>query len=412
MKTVVSEELRSRLRNAAANGSMIASDILSELKQGKEHPETIRGNADYFSTKRVKGTSDDIARMKIMFTVCLKDVANEHFPDRGNPQAPWFRENRTDIEPSTFVKYFKNLPEYDDREMKFFTSAICVEGKVSVKLHQGMNDFIEAYDESNYIPYAQPGESPLHRSCMRNEDTVGNLADFYHNFAGAKIIVARDQAGCVLGRAVVWGNVLYKDELGRENTVSVLDRIYYSHDFVIDKIRKYAENTGIKLRKTFNTSSSQQSFTALNRCECLGLEKGDEIENLSLRVHVPASKWHKEGAPYLDTFCYLTVKPDMDFELSNAQSPTIIAKLNGTNGYAGAYNKLCPFCGMVHNGSSWDICKTCKQKFYTDTAFGEVIQCKTILYRGEKYPSALFTKNRSPKPPLAIYLKIQKLFDV
>lgn len=410
MKTVVSEELRSRLRNAAANGSVIASDILSELKQGKEHGETIRGNADYFSTKRVKSTSDCTARMKIVFTACTKDVDNEHFPDRGNPQAPWFRENRTDVEPSTFVKYFKNLREYDDREMKFFTSAICVEGKVSVKLQQGMSGFMEAYDESNYTPYAQYGESPLHNSCMRKEDTVGNLADFYHNFAGAKIIVARDQAGCVLGRAVVWENVIYKDGGGREHTVSVLDRIYYSHDFVIDKIQEYAAGAGIMLRKTYNNYSSTQSFTALNRTQCPEMEKGDEIENLTLCVHVPASKWHKTGAPYLDTFYCVTVRPDLKVELSNTDSNGVVAKLRSTTGYADASKKLCPFCGIVHNYSVIGICEPCKKKLYTDTIFGEAILCKTITYRGEKYPSALFTKNRYPKPSFDLWLKIQKLF--
>ena len=54
MKIIVSEELKSRLTNASSNGSIIARDILAELKKNVDVSDIIRGNANYFSTKRKK----------------------------------------------------------------------------------------------------------------------------------------------------------------------------------------------------------------------------------------------------------------------------------------------------------------------------------------------------------------------
>ncbi len=83
---------------------------------------------------------------------------------------------------------------------------------------------------------------------MRHEDTARNSADFYYNFAGTKIIVARDSNNNILGRAIVWEKVEYKDG---ENTymVSTIDRIYFTHDFIIKLILDCAQKNGIHLRK-------------------------------------------------------------------------------------------------------------------------------------------------------------------
>ena len=97
-----------------------------------------------------------------------------------------------------------------------------------------MNDFMEAYLESNYSPIADSGESTLHVSCMRYEDKARNAADFYANFAGAKILVARDDSNNILGRAIVWENVSLQRTDGFQGTLSLLDRIYFSHAFVAD----------------------------------------------------------------------------------------------------------------------------------------------------------------------------------
>lgn len=109
MKVIVSNDLRSRLKCAASNGSVIARDILAELKKNNDVSETIRGKANYFSTKKKKNSNETPVRMKVIFTGCTKDLSNTNFPDRNNPEAPWLTENRSDLDPSTFANVIQKF---------------------------------------------------------------------------------------------------------------------------------------------------------------------------------------------------------------------------------------------------------------------------------------------------------------
>lgn len=407
MKLIVSSELKSRLNHAAANGSIIASDILFEIKKNLDVEKIIKGSANYFSTKRIRSNCDDFLKVTILFTACTKDVTNEHFPDKDNPQAPWFKENRADVEASTFVGYFKNLPEYNQKELMYFMSSICVDSKVTIKLYQGMNDFVEAYDGENYSPIAQSANSPLHGSCMRQSDLARNAADFYHNFAGAKIIVARDAASNILGRAVVWNNVIWNED-GKEETVTVLDRVYFTHDFVIQMIYSYARKSGIMLRRRSNDHSTPMDFIALNDIPAFDLKKGDAIDKVTLRARIPATKWHKQGAPYLDTFSELHIR-DGVMELANKHITGLIASCRSTTGRANRQNYVCPKCGEIHSDGNHTICPTCRSILYEDTEFGSTLIGRVFNFKGKKYPSCLFRKGR-PTPTMGLYLQIEKLY--
>jgi len=409
MKTIVSDELKSRLSHAAENGSVIASAILAELKSGKEVSEVIRGSANYFSTKRKKTTYDNYMSVKIVFTACTKDITNKNFPDRLNPQAPWFPENRTDIDPSTFIGYFKNLPEYTSKDLDFFTSSICLDSKVNIKIYDKMNDFIEAYKGENYSPIVQYGETTLHNSCMRNEEVARNAADFYYNFAGAKIIVVKDSANNILGRAIVWPNVIWsRDE--EEQTISVIDRVYFTHTFILQKIYEYAQSIGINLRKKVNDYEHSRSFIALNSIEKFGIIPDMVLEGIHLKIRVPASKWHKKGAPYLDTFSEIHVINKSSVELFNFQSDDFhIGTCRSTYGKADRCKTVCPMCGKVHYQETIPLCKSCKKEVYINTVFGEAIQSRTIVYNGKTYPSILFKKGR-PTSNMQLYLKLERLF--
>lgn len=246
MRLYASNELKSRLTHAAANGSVIAADILSELKKNRPAQEIIRGSYSFLSTKRKWTDCGSFRKIRIVFTAFNKDPEHPNFPDRNNPQAPWFPENRTDLEPSTFIEQFKNLREYTSCEISYFRSAITLDSKVSVRLHTGMNDFLDAYQESNYSSITDGDTSTLHNSCMRYEDKARNAADFYANFAGAGILVARDEGNNVIGRAVVWRKAVWNTTGMPAVQVSVLDRIYTSHAFVMDLIREQAGSLGIQ----------------------------------------------------------------------------------------------------------------------------------------------------------------------
>lgn len=407
MKTIVNDELKARLNFASINGSVIATDILEILRQNKDVTEVIRGTANYFNSKRVKTNAGEYTKMKIMLSACTKDLNNENFPDRQNPKAPWFAENRTNLEPSTFIGYFKDLPDYSDEDIEYFANAICVSSKIEIKMYDKMNDFIDAYISDNYVPFAQYGDnSTLHNSCMRYSHLVYRLGDFYSNFAGASILVARDSENNVLGRAIVWKKAMGVFD-GEEKEVSVLDRVYYSHSFVMKLMIQHAQKNGINLRKTFNDYSHRTQFTVLNTIEGVYMEVRDKIE-YPLNICVPASKWHKKGTPYLDTFCYVNITEDGKVRLSNESTERCVATCQHISGVASQCRRICPSCGHVHNGDE-DLCTTCRRKLTVKTIFGDILMDKVKSYNDMKYPASFFEKGR-PSAHLELNLQMAKLF--
>lgn len=407
MKLNVSNEFKSRLTHAAANGSIIAEDILAELKKNADVSEIIRGSYNYLSTKRKRTKYENFSKIRIVFTACNKDLTHPNFPDRNNPQAPWFPENRLDMEPSTLVDLFKNLGEYTPKDHEYFGSALCTESKVTVKIYSQMQDFIDAYYSENYSPITDTGESSLHNSCMRYEDRARNAADFYTNFAGAKILVAKDEGNNILGRAIVWDKVKWKSLDGNEQEISLVDRIYTSHTFVMNLIREEAKSLGIHFRKQYNDYSHVTHFVVLNPPENTELKAGDAL-CAQLKVEVPASKWHKKGTPYLDTF-YSVYLTNGKLELCNYENDQRIASCRETGGYANRIRKVCPGCGKIHSATDTVFCYKCYSEFYTSTIFGTVLKGTAVEYKGKIYPSILFKKGR-PIASFRQYLQIEKLY--
>ena len=409
MKLNASNELKSRLTHAAANGSVIAADILTEMKRNADVSEIIRGGYNFFSTKRKRTGGASYQKIRIVFTTCNKNLNNKNFPDRNNPQAPWFPENRTDIDPSTFVGLFRNLPEYPETELSYFSSAICVDSKVTVQLHGGMQDFFEAYSEENYTPIADTTESNLHNSCMRYENRARNAADFYTNFAGAEILVARDGSNNVLARAVVWKNVQVLQGGNTFTGVSLIDRLCFTPAFVREMMRRQATALGITFRKQYNDYSHTKDVVALNNRPDEGVEAGKSYV-LNLAVEVPACKWHKKGAPYMDTF-YCVCMENGKMELRNSESGNTIATCRDTDGGATPVRKICPGCGYLHQSDMNDFCPSCMEKFYSNTIFGRALRSGTVEYQGKTYPSLLFKKKR-PIPSMRLYLQVNRLYEV
>ena len=104
---------------------------------------------------------------------------------------------------------------------------------------------------------------------------------------------------------------------------SLLDRIYSSHAFVVELIRKQAQEAGILLRRRYNDYTHTTDFTVLNPIEGQEWAVGDNIQ-VSLTVKVPACRWHKKGVPYLDTFYSLHLT-EGNLELRNTEGDTSIA---------------------------------------------------------------------------------------
>ena len=85
MKLNVSNELKSRLMHAAENGSVIAKDILLEVKKNVPVEEIIRGTYNCFSTKRKRTEAGTFKKIRIVFTACSKDFGPSQFPGPEQP---------------------------------------------------------------------------------------------------------------------------------------------------------------------------------------------------------------------------------------------------------------------------------------------------------------------------------------
>jgi hypothetical protein len=274
-----------------------------------------------------------------------------------------------------------------------------------------MSDFYEAYLGENYTGIAQFGTSSLHNSCMKCEDKARNAADFYVNFAGAKIIIAKDAEKNILGRAIVWEKVEYVEDdfdFDIKLIISVLDRIYFSHDFIIKIIRDYAKKIGIVLRKKHNDHKSTDSFVSMTSMPKYNIKDNNDFFTEKLQIKVPASQWHKKGAPFLDTFHSVCLYKNGTIYLRNSEDDDCFAVCRDTGGYAQEKHGICPLCGILYN--SYDsMCSCCTDKHRVETVFGTLFSGKTIKYEGKIYPDFLFYRGK-PKPNLKRYLQIKKLY--
>ena len=398
-KAIVSNELKKRLEFCAKNGSVIATDILNELK--KSHKDCF-GNktVDYFDSLRSVGNCSEYKTLSIKVTACAKDLNNPNFPDKGNPRAPYFKENREKMSLGTFIGLFANIGGYTSEECNFFEGAMCVPDKVTYRISSKMEDFERAYNESNYFPFSI-GNATLHNSCMRYEDKARNVADFYANFAGAKILIAEDSQGQILGRAIVWDNVIIPNI---SDEAKVLDRIYYTFDFIRQGIIDHARKNGIHIRKNKNSVGTQMEFYVydeFNSVEHTG------IQYWSAYVKVPQTKWHKKGAPYMDTFCKLSKYND-GLILANDLRGIVLADLVSTGGFGCRLRMICPNCGEVHREGG--LCLSCNNELIEETPFGSIIKSKTRTYKGKKYPISFF-KDGKPSIHFLNYIGLQRICD-
>lgn len=437
-KINVSKNLMRRLNASAANGSVIARDILKEFAKNDREVLTSR-TADYFDTKLgiVRG---DHNKISIFITYCNKDLKNPNFPDRNDPDAPRRKSNRTTIKPAGLIEMFNALNAvglYDNKEIEFFAQSLCVDKKISIKLEKGLAAIEHAYNGSNYYPYESSDVSTLHSSCMRGEDRSSDCADYYSNVAGAKILVATID-NCVIGRALVWPTVYLSvpkksdwknlSKIEHYTVTSVLDRVYSAFPFIVNMMYAEAEKLGIEYRKTKGTYTSSMEITALkdiygpNGDLLVHKEKPAVAYDTScnptelIQMVVPLScknaSRYKKGVPYSDTFYFVNVVSDGNgtrLILTNFRTDGTIAELRSTTGSTGVQSDICPICGNVISSYDSGICAECAQKYKTNTIFGPMFLGGTVAIDGVLYPKVLAKKRKQFKTKSKIFTLIGKL---
>jgi hypothetical protein len=393
MKLIFTEALKNRLRVASANGSKVAKDILHEINISSS-AKILRGNYNNFNLKSYykkhgdNGSGGEITSTRVVITCCNKSVNNPNFPDYKNPNAAWLPRNRTEINLASFMDCFVNLPRYEDTDIAFFNNVFPINKKITIRRLNKHVGFLTAYAAENYARSVQSNDLTLWNSCMRNSPSCDIAADFYGNLCKAKIVVAQDPDGNVYGRAILWENL----ETHKYGKVSLLDRIYYTHDCIADMMLAYAKNSGVTFRKSHNTYDSQLSVKNLNHPD---LAFG-EIISLKFQRRIQHSKWYNFGAPYMDTLDYLTVIHNKLY-LTNYRSKKSVAYIKNTAGLAQAHKNICPICGAVIDDRLF--CTNCENKNSKQTEFGRVWDSNLVTYMNTSVPELCF-KNGIPRKAL------------
>lgn len=387
-KIIFSESLINRLEAAKANGSIIADIILKERK--KKHSEAISSSvSNYFDTVLVKSSGIPSS----LYVSCCNKEDNPRNATHGNPQFPYLKENRTRIGTWDFATLFDEVRKaYNamssadkDYEAKLFNECMLIGEKITLSVGDTVADFRRAYLGSNYLPFRN--DETLSNSCMRYDTLNTMIGDFYHFFAGAKILIAQTASGYVCGRAILWDGITDEDADGDDDVTSFIDRVYVTHSHLYRRMQQEAMRLGYKYRKTRNDYSSQTLFT--------DLKTGRNIDH-DVYKEVPASKWHRGGSPYMDTMLNICYDPDSrNLYLSNFTMYTRLYGLQTTRGYGEVFAKVCPVCGKIHSNSH--VCSDCYDTLYAQDIFGHHTLTKFTLKDGKAYPKSMLSGGRLTK---------------
>lgn len=105
-------------------------------------------------------------------------------------------------------------------------------------------EVVEGYNEASRIEDL--------RSCMVTErDTVAGQLRFYEHI-GAELLIARDNNGTMVGRAIVWDDVIHDGEVK-----TYVDRVYPNNSTVSEAVREYARRQGWLVRPNDNAENSR-----------------------------------------------------------------------------------------------------------------------------------------------------------
>lgn len=408
-KPIITTSLKKRLQHAAFNGSIVASDILEELE--KDTTECFgERKCNYFNTRKYTNTHtcDDYRgdieyewhTVDVNISYCNKDLDNEHFPDKGNPRAPYIQQYRTYTSCGNFISMFVNLTGmYSSEEIQYFDSAMRLPCNVNLRIGSTMDDFLHAYEYVNYSVMAQHHESTLHNSCMRHTSNAECASDFYANFLQNKILIAEDDCGNVLGRAILWDSV-YFDEL--DMNLGLIERTYACFDFIHTLMKNYAAENGYSVCKMYNDYCHQTEFKLIREIDDdwnIGM-----VFESSASVVLDAPLWNKDGYAYMDTMSYLYFNENIEkFVLANTSGyygdDCYLASFRSSSGINRDYH-ICPVCGHctdLSNSTRYKMFCLCGECYNRDIGNRTIpiphLAGECITVDGITYPKALFTND-------------------
>ena len=172
----------------------------------------------------------------------------------------------------------KKYPEsLIDKFVVYLQSKSVVNDNYTYKLVKG-DEVAKYYNSINYSSL----KGTLGKSCMNDKES--GIFDIYtKNPEVCSLLVMLDSSEKLVARALVW------DVDIKGNKIKFLDRVYWTEDWMVYNMRKWAENNDMAFKLTnYNIQY-----------------KGDKIED---RMEVKIKKIHYSKFPYLDTFIFYDVK--------------------------------------------------------------------------------------------------------
>lgn len=163
-----------------------------------------------------------------------------------------------------------------------------IEQNIDIKVVKG-SDILKYYLQDHYAQGDDIPEGTLWSSCMMHQSKQEFLK-IYEDNDNISMLIALDTNENLLGRAIVWDGVeLDIDYNGQyDKVVTFMDRIYYTHEWIVDKFREYAKNEGWWSKK-------RQSFDSYKKF----MSPEGEYFEANARVKLESIFYHRY--PYIDT---------------------------------------------------------------------------------------------------------------
>lgn len=369
----VEEELDYILRSAAANRDPIAMDIVAELDKN-DREEVFFKNKDYFRLIYPEYTSNPY---RIGYVA--NDTSNGFYAEQlqQDSDLPYKHGRYTVAALGAFLKKFKNLRDYTDKEIEDFGEALKVRSPLSYRISGDYRDFQRAYYHKNYGPKTKLESDTLNKSCMREKRMRVFVPEFYAYICGCKILLVQDAMFRVVGRAVVWPKVFMWDgtEEHPEREVKVISRMYYTRMGVKRFMERVAQEEGYDVRIDYNQNSG---FNPID------VKTGKSITMTRFMAPVHMDTRYHGGVPYIDFFNTLALYEDDQLYLKNDRNIgedtfTEVGTCLHTDGGMSTSYSICPNCGNTFDGDSikW-LCDDCMEELHCTNAFDR-LPCMEVV---------------------------------
>lgn len=293
------EVLEKIVNNNEGSKTKVAQTIIKVATEGMDEEVFIKDNANYWSF--ANDTKDLISYVKVdklrqklaqKNEIKNKEVTSEMMGEF-NEDFYTAKITRTRSKVTKFVSgLFKkewiseNLKNTDIEEFSNQYTASIKDNNDNYIVVKG-EDIRKYYNNNNYEREAPKGT--LMGSCMGHENK-SKFLDIYVKNDNVSLLVLLSKQGNVIGRAILWDNVSFKDmDSGEEvHKGKFMDRIYYTFDWVKDKFILWAKEQNMFSKKE---QAHDEPLSFIN-------PKTSASENYYIEVEV---NMEYQYYPYIDT---------------------------------------------------------------------------------------------------------------